>query len=72
MISIVDSKKVNGKKSATRPKLKTASQEWRPLKGKEHYKNCLRNLPEITDQPIQKIINGQLDIKQEQFKKEEL
>ena len=30
---------------------------------KEHFKNLLGNSPEVTDKPIQKIINYQLDIK---------
>ena len=39
---------------------------------KEHFKNLLRNLPEITNKPFQKIINGQQDIKLRQFTEEEL
>ena len=38
---------------------------------KEHFKNILENSPKITDEPITKIINDQLDVKLGQFKQEE-
>ena len=50
-----------------RAKLKAANQEKRLQKGKEHFMNLLGNPPEITDKPIQKIIDGQVDIKLGQF-----
>ena len=57
--------------SAT-PKLNADCQEERLEKWKAHYKNLLRNPPKITDKLIQKITNGQLDIKLGQFSEEEL
>ena len=39
---------------------------------KEHFKNLLEKSPKITDEPITKIINNQLDIKLRQFNQEEL
>ena len=39
---------------------------------KEHFKNLLGKSPKVTDKPITKIINNQLDIKLEQFTLEEL
>ena len=39
---------------------------------KEHFKNLLGKSPKITNKPIRKIINNQLDIKLGQFMQEEL
>ena len=38
----------------------------------EHFKNLLGNSPNVTDKPIMKIINKNLDIKQGQFTQEQL
>ena len=54
-----------------RAELKAVSQEKRLKKWAEHFKNLLGALPEITDKPTKKI-NYQVDIKFEQFIKEEL
>ena len=59
---------LSGKKSTLRAKLKAVCQEERLLKWKEHFMNLLRNPPEVTDKPIQNIINGKLG----QFTEEEL
>ena len=60
--------------STSKAKLKVASQEERlqKWKKKKHFQNLLRNSSEITDKPIQKIINGKLNIKLRQFTEEEL
>ena len=58
---------VSRRKSTKGVKLKATSQEERLQKWKEHFKNLLGNPPEITDKLNQKIINGQLDMKLEQF-----
>ena len=42
------------------------------LKWKEHFKNLLGNPPEISDKPIDEIINGPLVIKFRKFTEEEL
>ena len=60
------------RKSTSRANLKAASQEERIQMWKEHYKNLLGNFPKITDKPIMKIINSQIDIKLGQFIQEEL
>ena len=39
---------------------------------KEHFKNLLEKSPKVTDKPITKMINHQLDIKLGQFTQEEL
>ena len=51
------------RKITARAKLKAASQEQIHL-WKEHFKNLLRKFPKVTDEPITKIINNQLGIKQ--------
>ena len=60
------------RKNTSRAKLKAACEEGRHLKRKEHFNNLLRNPSEITDKPIEKFINGQLDIKPRQLMEEEL
>ena len=60
---------MNGKKTTSKAKLKSADQEERLLQWKEHFKNLFRN---PTNKPIQKIINDQIDIKLEQFMEEEI
>ena len=58
-------------KSILRAKLKADSQEERIQMWKEHFKNLLGNSPKVTDKPVMKIINNQLDIKLGQFILEE-
>ena len=58
------------RKIASRAKLKAASQEERINLWKEHFKNLLGKSPKVTDKPITKIINNQLDIKLGQFTQE--
>ena len=70
-ISIVLSlNEVSKKKSTLRAKLKAGSQEWIQM-WKEYFKNLLGNSFKVTDKPITKIINNQLDIKLGQFAQEE-
>ena len=45
-----------------RAKIKTANQEERLHKRKEHFKNLLGNPPETTEKTIQRIIYDRLDI----------
>ena len=58
---------MNGSKSTSKVKLKTASQGERLQNWKEHFKNLVENSPEITDKEIKKIISNQQDINLEQF-----
>ena len=59
-------------KWATGRALKAASQEeWLQMR-KEHFKILLGNSSKVTDKPITKIINSQLDINLGQFTKEEI
>ena len=67
-----DWKEVNERKSTSRAKLRAASQEKRLHEWKELLENRRRISPEITDKPIHKITNGQLDIKLKQFTEEKL
>ena len=60
------------RKSTSKAKLKAAIQEERMHTWKEHFKNLLGKSPKVTDKPIRKIINNQLDIKLGQFTQEEL
>ena len=63
--------KVSRRKSTAKAKLKvTTQEEWIQL-WKEHFKNLLGNTPKVTHEPIMKIITKQLDIKLEQFTREE-
>ena len=39
---------------------------------KQQFKNLLDNSPKVTDKPLMKIINNQLDMKRGQFTQEEL
>ena len=57
---------VEKKTKSCRPK-KERSQKWKKLS-----QNLLKNPPEITDKPIPKIINRQVEIKLGQFTEEEL
>ena len=62
---------VSSRKSTLRAKLKAASQEERILKRRTFQKFTWKP-SEVTDKPIQKMINGQLDIKVGHFMEEEL
>ena len=62
---------VNKRKCTLSAKLKATSQEEQIQVWREHFKNLLRNSPKVTDKPIVKIINNQLDIKLGHFTQEE-
>ena len=62
---------VSGRKSTAKAKLKAANQERIKL-WKQHFENLLANPPNITQEPITRIISKQLDIKLGPFTKEEL
>ena len=62
----------SGRKSTAKAKLKAASQQERVKLWEQHFKNLLGNPPEITDEPITRIISKQLDVKLGPFTKEEL
>ena len=57
---------VSRRKSTAKAKLKAISQQ------DVHFKNLLRNPPEVTHEPITRIISKQLDIKLGVFTQEEL
>ena len=63
---------VSGRKSTAKAKLKAPSQQERVNLWEQHFKNLLGNPPEITDEPITRIISKQLDVKLGPFTKEEL
>ena len=63
---------ISRRKSTAKAKLKAASQQERVKLWEQHFKNLLRNPPKITDEPITRIINKQLDMKLGPFTKEEL
>ena len=52
-------------------KLKVVSLEERIHSWKEHFKNLLWKSPNVTEEPITKIIKNQQDIKLEQFTQDE-
>ena len=54
---------VSRRKSTAKPKLKATSQRDRMHLWKQHFENLLGNPPEVTHEPITKIISKQLDIK---------
>ena len=60
------------RKSTAKAKLKAASQQERVKLWEQHFKNRLGNPPEITDEPITRIISKQLDVKLGHFTKEGL
>ena len=62
---------VSRRKSTAKAKLKATSQEKR-IQLWKHFQNLLGNPPEITHEPITRIICKQLDIKLGQFIQEEL
>ena len=63
---------VSRRKSTAKAKLKAASQQERVKLWEQHFKNLQGNPPEITDEPITRIISKQLDVKLGPFTKEEL
>ena len=64
--------KVSRRKSTTKAKLKATSQQDQIHLWKQHFKNLLGNLPEVTHEPITRIISQQLDVKLGPFTQEEL
>ena len=63
---------VSRRKNTAKAKLKAASQQERINLWKQHFENLLGNPPNITNEPITRIISKQLDIKVGPFTKEEL
>ena len=63
---------VSGRKSTAKAKLKAANQQERIKLWKQHFENLQANPPNITQEPITRIISKQLDIKLGPFTKEEL
>ena len=64
--------KVSRRKSTAKTKLKATSQQDRIHQWKQHFKNLLWNPPEVTLEPITRIISKQWDIKLGPFTQEEL
>ena len=62
---------VSGRKSTAKAKLKAANQQERIKLWKQHFENLLANPPNVTQEPITRIISKQLDIKLGPFTKEE-
>ena len=60
------------RKSTAKAKLKASNQQERIKLWKQHFENLLANPPNVTQEPITRIISKQLDIKLEPFTKEEL
>ncbi len=54
---------VSRRKSTTKAKLKAASQQERVKLWEQHFENLLGTPPEVTNEPITRIISKQLDIK---------
>ena len=63
---------MNKRKNTSRANLKVASQEEQKVIWKKYLKNLLGNSSKVTNKPITKIMNRQLDIKLGQFIQEEL
>ena len=63
---------VSRRKCTAKTKLKAANQQERIKLWKQHFKNLLANPPNVTQEPITRIISKQLDIKLGPFTKEEL
>ena len=59
-------------KSTAKAKLKAANQQERIKLWKQHFENLLGNPPNVTHEPITRIISKQLDIKLGPFTQEEL
>ena len=64
---MADRNEVSCRKSTTRAKLKSASQDERIHLWKEHFKNLLGKSPKVKDEPITKIISNQQDVNLGQF-----
>ena len=63
---------VSRRKSTAKAKLKATSQQDQIQLWKQHFENLLGNPPEVTHEPITRIISKQLDIKIGPFTQEEL
>ena len=63
---------VSRRKSTAKAKLKATNQQERIKLWKQHFNNLLGNPPNVTHEPIMRIINKQLDIKLGPFTLEEL
>ena len=63
---------VSRRKSTAKAKLKAGNQQERIKLWKQHFENLLANPPNVTQEPITRIISKQLDIKLRPFTKEEL
>ena len=63
---------VNRRKSTSKGKLKATNQQERKNLWKQHFQNLLRNPPNVTHEPIMRIISKQLDISLGPFTLEEL
>ena len=63
---------VSRRKGTAKAKLKATSQQDRIHLWKQHLKILLRNLSEVTHEPIMRIVSKQLDIKLGLFTQEEL
>ena len=63
---------VSGRKSTAKAKMKAANQQERVKLWEQHFENILANPPNVTQEPITRIISKQLEIKLGPFTKEEL
>ena len=63
---------VSRRKSTAKAKLKTKNQQDSVKLWKQHFENLQENQPNVTNEPITRIISKQLDIKLDLFTKEEL
>ena len=63
---------VSRRKSTAKAKLKATSQQDQIHLWKQHFENLLRNPPEVTHEPVTRIISEQLDIKLGPFTQVEL
>ena len=63
---------VSRRKSTSKAILKAANQQERIKLWKQHFENLLGNPPKVTQEPINRIISKQLDIKLGPFTQEEL
>ena len=63
---------VSGRKSSNSSKLKATSQADRLDKWKDHFKDLLGNTPDVSDTPIEQIIDNTLDVKLGHFTPDEL
>ena len=64
--------KVSKRKSTAKAKIKATNQQERIKLWKQHFENLLANPPNVTQEPITRILSKQLDIKLGPFTKEEL